>query len=215
MIILIGGEKGGTGKTTIATNLAAMRERQCNDVLLIDTDRQQTASYWCSLREDNEVTPRVASIQKFDKAVRTEAMELQTRYWHIIIDAGGRDSAELRASLLVAKKAIFPLRPSQFDLWTLGRMSALVETAQEFNEGLEAFVLINQCSTNPGVKEVDEASELIQEFKNLNLLKTTVCERIVYRRAAIQGLSVCEYKPEYTKAIDEMNSLYEEIFNER
>jgi len=214
MIILIGGEKGGPGKTTIATNLAAMRTLKSQDLLLIDTDRQQTASYWCSLREDRQVEPRVASIQKFDKAVRTETLELKTRYKDIVIDAGGRDSSELRSALLVADKAIFPLRPSQFDLWTLGRMNTLVETAQEFNEKLKAFIVINQASPNPAVKEVEEARELIQEFANLKLLKTYLCERISYRRAAIQGMAVTEYKPEDNKAIEEMVNLYEEIFNE-
>ena len=215
MIILIGGEKGGPGKTTIATNLAAMRTKKSNDLLLIDTDKQPTASYWCSLREDRQVEPRVASIQKFDKAVRTETLELKTKYEDIIIDAGGRDSPELRSALLVAEKAIFPLRPSQFDLWTLGRMNTLVETAKEFNEGLQAFIVINQASPNPAVKEVEEARELIQEFPNLKLLKMHLCERIAYRRAAIQGMAVTEYKPEDNKAIEEMVNLYEEIFNEQ
>ena len=38
MIVLVGGEKGGTGKTTIATNLAALRAMAGRDVLLVDTD---------------------------------------------------------------------------------------------------------------------------------------------------------------------------------
>jgi len=215
MIILIGGEKGGSGKTTIATNLSAMRTKDTGDLLLIDTDKQQTASYWCSLREDNQIFPRVASIQKFEKAVRTETLALKTKYKDITIDAGGRDSSELRSALLVADKAIFPLRPSQFDLWTLGRMNTLVETATEFNEKLNAFIVINQASPNPAVKEVEEARELINEFGNLKLLKTHLCERIVYRRAAIQGMAVTEYKPEDTKAIEEMKNLYEEIFDEQ
>ena len=103
----------------------------------------------------------------------------------------------------------------RFDLWTLGRMNILVETAQEFNEKLEAFIVINQASPNPAVKEVQEAKELIREFGNLKLLKTIVCERIVYRRAAIQGMAVNEYKPEDGKATEEMISLYEEVFNEK
>src|SRR5262245_15969851 len=96
MIILIGGEKVGLGKTTIATNLAAMRTKKSEDLLLIDTDKQPTASYWCSLREDHQVQPRVASVQKFDKSVRTETLALKAKYGDIIIDAGGRDSPELR-----------------------------------------------------------------------------------------------------------------------
>lgn len=213
MIILIGGEKGGPGKTTIATNLAAMRTKRSEDLLLIDTDKQPTASYWCSLREDHQIEPRVASIQKFEKSVRTETLALKEKYRDIIIDAGGRDSPELRGALLVAEKAIFPLRPSQFDLWTLGRMNTLVETAIEFNPNLKAFIVINQASPNPAVKEVEEAKELIQEFSNLTLLKTHLCERISYRRAAIQGMSVSEYKPEDSKAIEEIVNLYEEIFH--
>lgn len=215
MIILIGGEKGGTGKTTIAVNLAAMRTKKVSDLLLIDTDRQPTASYWCSVREDNNIKPRIASVQKFEKSVRTEALELKKKYSDIIIDAGGRDSPELRGALLVANKAIFPLRPSQFDLWTLGRINTLVETASEINDDLEAFVVINQVNANPAVKEVKEARELIKEFSKLSLINSYVCERISFRRSAIQGMSIFEYQPEDTKAIKEMKVLYEEIFNEQ
>lgn len=214
MIVLIGGEKGGPGKTTIATNIAAMRTKETGDLLLVDTDKQPTASYWCSLREDNEIEPRVSSVQKFEKTVRTEIMALKEKYKDIIIDAGGRDSAELRASLVVADKAVFPLRPSQFDLWTLGRINTLVETAQELNVNLISYIVINQASANPGVREVEEAKELIREFSNLRLINSTICERISFRRAAINGMAVTEYKPEDGKAIEEMTSLYKELFNE-
>lgn len=213
MIILIGGEKGGPGKTTLATNLAAIRTQETEDLLLMDTDRQLTASFWCSTREDNNILPRVASVQKFDKAVRTEALSLHEKYKDIIIDAGGRDSPELRGSLLVADKAIFPLRPSQFDLWTLGRLNTLVDTAIDINEKLRAYVILNQASTNPSVKEAAEAKSFIYEFPNLKLLDMVVSERIVFRRAAIAGMSVTEYKPEDSKATEEIQKFYSEVFN--
>jgi len=212
MIILIGGEKGGPGKTTLSTNLAAIRTKEIEDVLLVDTDKQTTASYWCSVREDKKIAPRVASIQKYDKAVRTEIIELKKKYTDIIIDAGGRDSPELRGALLVCDRAVFPLRPSQFDLWTLSRLNYLVELALEINEKLKAFVIINQCSPNPAVKEAEEMKEFLTEFENIKLLNTVICERIVFRRAALNGMSVTEYKPEDTKANEEIMSLYEEIF---
>ena len=136
MIILFGGEKGGAGKTTLATNIAALRTINQPETLLIDTDRQSTASFWCSVREEKNISPRVTSIQKYERAVRTEISELNKKFQDIIVDAGGRDSPELRGSLLVSDKAIFPLRPSQFDLWTLGRLNLLVETAREINEKL-------------------------------------------------------------------------------
>lgn len=212
MIILFGGEKGGAGKTTLATNISALRTSLQPETLLIDTDRQSTSSFWCSVREENSISPRVSSIQKYEKAVRTEVKELSKKYEDIIIDAGGRDSPELRGSLLVCDKVIFPLRASQFDLWTLGRLNVLVETAREINESLDAYVVINMASPNPNVKESEDMKELIKEFSQLNILKTIVYERIVYRRAALEGMGVTEYRPEDTKALQEVVSLYEEIY---
>lgn len=212
MIVLIGGEKGGPGKTTIATNIAAIRTNIIGDVLLVDTDKQPTSSYWCSLREDKGINPRVSSIQKYDKAVRTEIVELSKKFSDIIIDAGGRDSPELRGALLVCDKAIFPLRPSQFDLWTLGRLNTLVESAKEINEKLEAFVVINQSSPNPAVKEAEEMKGFLTEFENIKGLNSVICERIAFRRAALHGMAVTEYKPEDLKANEEIMSLYREIY---
>lgn len=213
MIVLIGGEKGGAGKTTIATNLAALRTSIQKETLLVDTDRQSTSSFWCSVREEKKGgVPRVSSIQKYEKAVRTEVKELSKKFQDIIIDAGGRDSPELRGSLLVCDKAIFPLRPSQFDLWTLGRLNVLVETAREINESLEAYVVVNMASPNPNVKEADGMKDLVKEFTQLSILTTIVYERIVYRRAALEGMGVVEYKPEDSKAVNEVVSLYEEIY---
>jgi ABC-type Na+ transport system ATPase subunit NatA len=50
MIVAVLGEKGGTGKTTLATNLAGMRAAEGRDVLIIDADRQGSASYWAEKR---------------------------------------------------------------------------------------------------------------------------------------------------------------------
>ena len=213
MIVLFGGEKGGAGKTTLATNIAALRTTQQKETLLIDTDRQSTSSFWCSIREEkNNNIPRVNSIQKYEKSVRTEVKELSKKFEDIIIDAGGRDSPELRGSLLVCNKAIFPLRPSQFDLWTLSRLNVLVETAKEINESLESFVVVNMASPNPNVKEADEMKELVKEYTQLNLFNTIIYERIAYRKAAVEGKGVIEYTPEDTKAVQEIVNLYEEIY---
>jgi chromosome partitioning protein len=139
MIVLIGGEKGGTGKTTLATHLAAKRALAGRDVLLIDTDIQGSANYWAQSRDESEAKPRrVACLQKFGKGLQAEVQDLSRRYEDILIDAGGRDSVELRAALVVAAKAYIPIQPSQFDIWTLDRMDELVSSAQGFNPDLRA-----------------------------------------------------------------------------
>lgn len=212
MIILIGGEKGGTGKTTIATNLAAMRALAGRDVLIIDTDPQGSANYWAQSRDEENVIPRVACIQKFGKGLPKEVQDLAHRYQDIIIDAGGRDSIELRSALVVAQKAYVPIQPSQFDIWTLGQMDELVETAKAFNPDLQAKVIISRSSTNPSVHESDDTGKLLNDFTNLDLANVTIRDRIAYRKAAKDGLAVSELKPKDPKAVEEMEALYKEVF---
>lgn len=214
MIVLIGGEKGGTGKTTIATNLAAMRALSGRDVLLIDTDPQGSANYWAQTRDEEGIDARVACVQKFGKGLPREIKDLENRYEDIIIDAGGRDSVELRSALVVADKAFIPIQPSQFDIWTLGQMDELVETAKGFHPSLLAKVLISRSSTNPSVNEYAETCKLLSDFQNLVLAKTAIHDRIAYRKAAKDGISIEELKPKDTKAASEMTLLYSEVFTD-
>lgn len=214
MIILIGGEKGGTGKTTLATNLAAMRALAGRDVLLIDTDPQGSANYWAQNRDEENVEPRVACIQKFGKGLSTEVRDLSSRYQDIIIDAGGRDSVELRSALVVTERAYIPIQPSQFDIWTLDQMDTLVETAKGFNPDLQASVVISRSSTNPSVHESEDTGKLLDDFANLGLAKITIRDRIAYRKAAKDGLAVVELKPKDPKAVEEMETLYKEVFGD-
>lgn len=213
-IILVGGEKGGTGKTTLAVNLAAQRALQGRDVLLIDTDIQASASYWAQSRDEAGVQPRVACIQKFGKGLPTAVRDLAKRYQDLIIDAGGRDSVELRAALVVAERVFIPIQPSQFDIWTLGRMDDLVKTAQGFNPELWAGVVISRASTNPVVSEVAEAQSLLTDFPHLRLVATVIRDRIAYRKAAREGLGVAELKPADPKAVEEVRALFQEVFHE-
>ena len=214
-IILIGGEKGGTGKTTLAVNLAALRALQGRDVLLIDTDIQASASYWAQSRDEAGTQPRVACIQKFGKGLQTEVRDLAKRYQDLIIDAGGRDSLELRAALVIAERVYIPIQPSQFDIWTLGRMDDLVKTAQGFNPELQARVVISRASTNPSVNEVAEARNLLADFEHVRLSSAVIRDRIAYRKAARDGLSVEELKPTDSKAGEEMQALFQEVFHDK
>jgi len=119
--------KGGSGKTTVATNLAVMRSAVGQDLLLIDADDQETASDFTILR--NERVPGGAgytSIKLTGPAVRTETMRLAGKYADIIIDTGGRDTTSQRAALSVAHILLVPFVPRSFDVWTLEKVGALV-----------------------------------------------------------------------------------------
>lgn len=215
MIILIGGEKGGTGKTTLATNLAQMRVSAGKDVLLIDSDKQESASSWAGLREEIGVNPSITTVQKVGKNIARDLLDLAKRYDDLIIDAGGRDSVELRAAMVAAHKLFIPVQASQFDVWTLGNMSELVDQAQALNPALKAYVVLNRASTNPVVSEADEARELFNDFENLNFCGVTLRDRIAFRKASSGGLGINELSPVDAKAREEMSQFYEVVFDEK
>ena len=214
MIVLIGGEKGGSSKSTLATNLAVLRALAGRDVFLLDTDRQGSASLWSQLRDDADIKPSIPCMQKFGQGVQAAVRDLATRYEDIIIDAGGRDSAELRASLVVAHRVFTPVQSSQFDLWSLEKMDELVATAKGFNEGLAASIVITRAPTNVMMREVQEARDFLQDFEHYALAQTVIYERSVWRKASRQGRSIVEIDRQDYKASNELKLLGEEIFSE-
>lgn len=213
MIILIGGEKGGTGKTTVATNLAAMRVIKGHDVLLVDTDKQGSASAWSDMRDTRNIEIRVPNIQKFGSNLASDIRDFKSRYEDVIIDAGGRDSVELRAAMTIADIMYIPVQASQFDIWTLSIMNDLIYQAKGFNPTLAPLILINRAPTNPVVNEVTESKSVFDGFENLKLSSSILKERISYRKAARSGLAIIELDKLDSKSILEITNLYNEVFN--
>jgi chromosome partitioning protein len=193
--------------------MAAMLALQGKDVLLLDTDRQGTASFWATVREDTDVEPRIACVQKFGKGLASQVRDLATRYDEIVIDAGGRDSMELRYSLGVCDRAYVPVQPFQFDIWTIRQMDELVEMAQGLNDKLEAFIVLNRVSTNPAVREDQDTRDFFQQenFQNMTMVESVLRDRIAFRKSARDGLSVQEWKQD-KKATDEITQLFEEVY---
>jgi chromosome partitioning protein len=210
------GEKGGTGETTFATNLAGMRAAAGRDVLILDADRQGSASYWAEKRDGrNSGLPVVHSVQKFGTGLLQAVKDMARRYDDIVIDAGGADSREVEAALRVADRAVIPIQPAGLDVWTLGLIDDRIGEAKAFNDQLQAFVILNRVSANPRDIDADEAREAIVGCENLTLATCAVCDRVAIKRAAPVGLTVAEYKPHDAKASQEMAQLYELVFAEK
>lgn len=211
-IILFGGEKGGTGKTTLAVNIAAMLALGGRKVVLLDTDRQGSAYYWGRIRAEVGREPEVTCLRHYGKTLPAEIEKLCARYQDLVIDAGGRDSLELRYALGMADRAYLPIQPFQFDIWTLEQMDNLLEMAGKVNGRLAGYLVLNRVSTHPLVAEDREARKFVkaQGFVHLRMLAAELHDRIAYRKATRSGLSVFEDGRD-TKAVTEMKRLYEEI----
>jgi chromosome partitioning protein len=209
MIVLFGGEKGGTGKSTLATNLAVWLARQGRDVLLVDTDLQRTASHWVDRRNALNGFATVHCAERHGNVFHA-LRDLAKRYDEVVADAGGRDSEELRTALVGVHKVYVPLKASQPDLETSLHMNELVKLARGMNPNLQASAIISMAPTNPVINEAREAMELLSELHEFALSKTIVRERKVYRDAIAEGRGVLEMDNE--KAIAEIEALGKEIY---
>jgi len=212
MIITVGGIKGGSGKTTVATNLAVIRALQGFDVLLVDADDQETASDFTILR--NERNPNGAgytSIKLTGPAVRTETLRLREKYDDIVIDAGGRDTTSQRAALSVSDFLLVPFVPRSFDVWTLEKVDALVSEMRTVNVGLRAYAFLNRADSRG--QDNEDAAEVLKNTEALAFIDTPLGTRKAFSNAAAEGLAVTELRPQDAKAKEEMMVLYWYLFD--
>lgn len=208
MIILVGSQKGGCGKSTTAVNICAYLAGKGLDVVLVDADRQSTAANWAMDRSANNELPTVHCVQKYEN-IRDTLFDLGKRYRYVIVDAAGRDSRELRTGMTVTNVLLVPFRPSQPDLDTLSNLREIIIQAKDLNPSLSVFGLITMAPTNPLIHESDEAKEYLQDYPEINLLGTIIRDRKVYRDAMSEGLGVVEMSN--LKAAGEIDSLMQEI----
>lgn len=209
MIVVIGGQKGGTGKSTLAENLTVILAHAGQKTLLVDTDVQASASKWSDTRSQFPALPSFTTVQKTGKIAPT-LEKMRADYDQIVVDAGGRDSIELRSALLVADRLVVPVRPSQKDLWTVDAVAEVVEAASALNERLRAALLLTMVSTNPAVRELQSARELLAELPGFGVCQAVIHDRKAYRDVVFLGKGVIEHHD--PKAAAEIQALATEIY---
>jgi chromosome partitioning protein len=215
MIITVGGIKGGTGKTTVATHLACIAAGQ-KDVLLVDADDQETAADFTAARkEDHPNAARYTCTKLTGRSVRTEVMELAPKYDHVIIDTGGRDTTSQRAALTISDLLLVPFAPRSFDIWTLNKVAVLVDEIRAANPKLEAYVFLNRTDPQGQGTDNTEAAELLRDIKSLTFIDTPLGSRKAFAHAASQGLAVTELtgSQRNPKASAEVMALFTHCFH--
>jgi chromosome partitioning protein len=210
MITVVGGIKGGSGKTTIATNLAVLRSKT-KKILLVDADDQKSAWDWSQQRDSvtsDNLHGSFVTVCMSGKSVYTNLIKLKEDYEDIIVDTGGRDTKSLRAALSIADIFVSPFKPSSIDIWTMTHIKDMLSEC--INPKLKVYGIISQA--DPIGKDNVEAKEILKEFSDIHTLDITIGNRKAFRNAAAEGLAVCEMPFIDKKAHDEMLKLYEIIY---
>jgi len=213
MILVIGGTKGGSGKTLLATSLTVLRAVTGRDVLLIDADEQGSAMDFTRQRQQRmEGEAGYTAIQTREVDVAVQVRRMAPKYGDMIIDVGGRDTASQRAALAVADRLLIPFPPTSVDLWTTDTVVTLLKEAGAFNPGLRAYAMINKAF--PRGADNAAAAALLQEYADSwTYVDTPVGNRKAFSNAFGGGYAVTEYQPRDAKALAEIRALYQYIFD--
>lgn len=209
-IIAVCNQKGGSGKTTISMQLAGTLAKKGKRVLVVDADRQSTATRWAASAADNDTFPAsVVGLSAADSKVHREVQKFSENYDVIIVDCPpAADSPIPQSALLVADLALVPIIPSPLDMWAAVGIRQVIENVGDINEQLQARLVINQCQ--PHTTLAKEVMEILPEF-GIELCKTFIRQRIVYRQSAAFGQTVHALGSKATLAIEEIEALTNEV----
>jgi chromosome partitioning protein len=210
MITLIAGQKGGTGKSTLSTNIAAEFARLGKDVILVDADHQVTATEWWAERKLTPLLPQITCVQSYGE-IDSTLLDLNKRYEHVIVDCAGKASSEMSSAMLCADILITPVRPSQADLNTLGVLCDILKQSLRINSKMSSYIVLTMASNNPQITETIDAKTFTLDYPLLKPLNQVIYDRKVYRDCLSAGYGVTEFSND--KATNEIKNLISEIYN--
>jgi chromosome partitioning protein len=205
-IIAVVNQKGGTGKTTVATNLAVLFAGQTREVLLVDADPQGSALEW--QRDRPGQLPQVSVVGLPAPNLHREIPRLQAKYPVILIDGGGRVTATARATVAVADFLLVPTMASIPDARSTQHFfQDVVEEVASIKGRVSGAILFTMVKTGTVFNVSGQGS-----MKDLGypVLETTLSHRITYQEAFAHGMGVREYDPR-SKAAEEVQALFREL----
>jgi chromosome partitioning protein len=190
-------QKGGAGKSTLATSVAVVAHEAGERVCLIDLDPQASLSTWGKTRGKSDVPVISATATKLPAVLAALADKGVTL---AIFDTPGSEGPAAYAAMSAAQLCVIPSRPTAFDLWaSANTRKTLKDLKAEY-----AFVL-NQCPPAQQNQRVEEGMKALEAMGAL--MSPLVHARVDYQEAARRGWGVTEWNAAGAAA-DEMRGLW-------
>ncbi len=202
-VIAVLNQKGGAGKTTIATHLARALQIGGAEVLLVDSDPQGSARDWAAVRDDQPVP-----VIGLDRPTIERDLKSITAKDFVVID-GAPQAANLAVSAIKAADFILiPVQPSPYDIWATADLVDLVKQRIEVTDGkLKAAFVVSRAIK--GTKIAAEVTEALQGY-GLPVLKSHITQRVSYPGTAARGTTVTDEEPA-SEAAREIFALTNEV----
>ena len=202
-VIAVLNQKGGSGKTTIATHLARALQLAGADVLLVDSDPQGSARDWAAVREDQPLT-----VVGIDRPTIDRDLKQVARKDFVVID-GAPQAADLAVSAIKAADfVLIPVQPSPYDIWATADLVELVKQRIEVTDGrLQAAFVVSRAIK--GTRIGGEVTEALVGY-GLPVLETRITQRVSYPGTAAVGSTVMDSEPD-SDAAAEVHALANEI----
>lgn len=188
LVIAVLNQKGGSGKTTIATHLARALQIEDADVLLVDSDPQGSARDWAAVREDQPLT-----VVGIDRPTIERDIKNIARKDFVVID-GAPQAADLAVSAIKAASfVLIPVQPSPYDIWATADLVELVKQRIEVTDGkLQAAFVVSRAIK--GTRIGSEVAEALAGY-GLPILESRITQRVSYPSTAAAGTTVMDTEP--------------------
>lgn len=203
-VISVLNQKGGVGKTTLATNLAVGLVHGGARVLLVDSDPQGSARDWRGANADSPV-PMVG----LDRPALMKDLPSLSKDYDLVVVDGAPQLKELAAATIKASdRILIPVQPSPYDIWATADLVELINVRKEIvGERLRSSFIVSRAIQ--GTRLSKEVSEALSHY-SIDVFESQTTQRVAYATSATSGHSVFDSGD--TKAVSEIESIVEELF---
>ena len=182
--VAVPNQKGGAGKTTLATNLAHALLRGGSEVLLVDADPQGSARDWSEASEGG-----ICPVVGLDRETLARDLPAITDgYDWVVIDGPPQIARISAAAVTVADVVLIPVQPSPYDIWACADLVDIVQARRSVMDGqpMAAFIIARAIMNTKLSKEVSTALD----GYGLPVFKARTTQRVAYPTTAATGSTV-------------------------
>lgn len=209
MIIACLNPKGGSGKTTLCTNLARALQKRGKTVLIVDSDEQGTSADWLSQQDETSTQPGVVNVTN-PATMQRDLKNVAAAYDFVCVDGAAKMIPQLQSATIAAADLILiPCRPSAADIWSSASIVETIKARQELTGGKQphaAFVINARVHGTYHDAEIDDALNAY----GLTVLKGRLTQRVNYAEAIARGCTVLDLD-NAGKATQEINEITDEV----